>query len=594
MRSQAAELERVDRTARANLAWADRFVASLARAGVRDAVLCPGSRSAPLALAFERSPLTTHIALDERSGAYFALGLAKGARRPAAVLCTSGTAAANFFPAVLEARYGRVPLLVLTADRPPELRGIGAPQTIDQVKLYSENVRWFAEAGVPEEDRPGLEYVASLAERAVAEAWKAPGGPVHLNFPFREPLVPEPDAVPPFAEVADSEALVPDPPAPFPEAIRRLARSVRGRRRGILACGPDDPSPGFAAAIERLSSITGYPILADPLSPARYRGAAGARALGAYDSFLRSPSFAARGAELVLHFGAPPTSKALAAFSSRGASHVVVDAGGERRGVGRRSWPLLQADATLAAEALAEALASSCDPLPSWAESFRRAERVAREVLERRVAEAEDAEEAAVLPDLMRVLPDGAVLYVGNSMPVRDLDAFVPACDRPVRVLANRGLNGIDGVVSSALGASAAAGSPLLLVTGDLSFHHDLNALHLVRGGAAAATIVVIHNDGGGIFSFLPVARHPEFERCFATPHGLGFAPIAALYGIPHHSIESREELRERAEWSLAQRTTVLLEVRTSRSRNRAFHQSVWDEVIQAVDRESTTNGGAE
>jgi 2-succinyl-5-enolpyruvyl-6-hydroxy-3-cyclohexene-1-carboxylate synthase len=586
-----------------NLRWSERFVAELSRSGMRDVCICSGSRSAPLALAFHHSGMRTHVPLDERAGAYFALGLAKGGRRPVAVLTTSGTAAANLFPAIVEAFHARVPLIVVTADRPPELRDTGAGQTIDQVKLFGDLVRWFCEVGVPGPEPELMGYVGSLGARAMAEAWGPPSGPVHLNFAFREPLVPDPDlesldgsdagrsAGPDTGRSAAPPGETPHPtevPAPAPRTVARIARTLRSLRRGLLVAGPDDAPEELGEALARLAAVSGYPVLADPASQVRYGTHDRSRVHGAYDAFLRAPGFASRHApELIVQFGAAPTSKAFQLYAARHpeALHLLVDSAGEWRSPARRAREVVTADPTAFARALAESLGATADRLPSWGEAFSRAERASRDAIDRHLARSRGLSEGAAFADLIPCLPDGGTLYVGNSMAIRDLDLHVPAGGRRIRVLANRGANGIDGLVSSALGASAAVRGPLLLVTGDLSFHHDLTGLHAARGDAVRATIVVIHNDGGGIFSFLPVARHGDsFERYFATPHGLDFAHAAALYGIPFERVESREELRERAASSLERRAMEILEVRTDRDQNFDRHRELWDAVIEAVD----------
>jgi len=601
MRSRATDPERgiradsaAERNGALNVAWASRFVVALHAAGVREALLCSGSRSAPLALAFDRSPIRTRVCLDERAAGFFALGLAKASRRPVALVCTSGSAAANFFPAIVEASSARVPLILATADRPPELRDTGAPQTIDQIRLFGDQVRWFVEVGTPENSRAMLDYAASLGTRAAAEAWRAPQGPVHLNFAFREPLLPEPDLLPARltnASHAPESHAAPEPLRPPPRAIERLAKTTRSLRRGLILCGPDDNPPEFLGAVARLSEITGYPVLADPASQIRFGHRASVPILGAYDAFLRSPAFADRcGPELVIQFGAALTSKAYHAYAARHpeAVHVLVDPAAAWRNPSRRAREVVVADPPEAAVELAEMLEGSADPLPSWREDFEQAEHRAAEVLSRHVDRAGGIEECSLLPRLLDTLPEPGVLYVGNSMPIRDLDTFVPSHPRRIRVLANRGASGIDGLVSSALGASAASDAPLLLVAGDLSFHHDLNALHMAREEGVGVTVVVVNNDGGGIFSFLPVARHPAFERYFGTPHGLTFAPVASMYGIPHSAPRTWEELTRRAGASLRSRATELIEVRTDRAENRERHQAVWDDIIETIGRMRT------
>ncbi|HYJ33643.1 MAG TPA: 2-succinyl-5-enolpyruvyl-6-hydroxy-3-cyclohexene-1-carboxylic-acid synthase [Candidatus Binatia bacterium] len=590
-----------DGTGALNLRWAEAFAHALAEAGVTDAVIAPGSRSAPLAVALHTAPLRTHVALDERAGAFFALGLAKASRRPAAVLCTSGTAAANFHPAILEARHARVPLIALTADRPPELRDAGSPQTVDQIKLYGDAVLWFCEVGVPEAGADPQRYAASLGARAAAAAWGPPAGPVHLNFAFREPLLPAEGEANARARAASSLAPEGRPdardhegPLPSARAIERCARLLRARRRGLIVCGPDDDGAETAGAVLALAEATGYPILADPLSGIRYGDADPARVLGAYDAFLRAPSFAAGEApEAFVHFGAAPTSKALARYADRfpAAARIAVDPAGAFRDPSRRTREVFRSAAAPFARALADALVRVAEPLASWGSRFLAADRAAAGALAQGLARDGDAiTEAGLFPALVSTLPRGSLLVAGNSMPVRDLDAFVPEAGaaRAFRALGNRGVNGIDGVLSTALGASAASGAPALVVLGDLSFHHDLNGLAALREGRARAVIVVVNNDGGGIFSMLPVAEHADvFERYFGTPHGLGFEHAAALYGVSYARPAGLAALAARAGEALRAGENLILEVRSERNEGAAHRRALLAEAVRAVEAAS-------
>jgi 2-succinyl-5-enolpyruvyl-6-hydroxy-3-cyclohexene-1-carboxylate synthase len=583
-------------TAAANVAWAEAFVSALEERGVRDACVCSGSRSAPLVLALHRSSIRTHVPLDERAGAFFALGLAKASRRPVAIVTTSGTAAANLHPAAVEAHYARVPLILLTADRPPELRDAGAPQTIDQIRMFGSAARWFHEVGTPAADPDLVAYAAALGTRAVAEASGPPAGPVHLNFAFREPLVPEPESLAPRRSprrnVADAAspggAGDPEPPAPSPREVARVAAMLRPHGRGLIVCGPDDASPDLPAAVARLAAVTGYPILADPASQVRYGPHDRTRVLGTYDAFLRSPAFAAREApEVVLQFGPALTSKSFHQYLARhpGALELLVDPARGWRSPSRRARDVVAADPSAFANALADSLATGSDPLSDWSGPFDRAERAARGAIDRRRDSIPGLSEGYLFPELLEASPEGTLIYVGNSLAIRQLDLFAPASPKRLRILANRGASGIDGVVSSGLGAGAAGDFPVLVVTGDLSFHHDLNGLACVREGNARATIVVVNNDGGGVFSLLPIARHGEiFERYFGTPHGLDFAPAASMYGIPFARPDSLSAVRDRAAASLARRATEIVEVRTERTATRALHQAVRADVVRAVE----------
>ena len=579
-------------------AYVGAFVDELARAGVRHACFAPGSRSTPLVLALAREPrirLWDH--LDERSAAFFALGLAKTLGEPVALVCTSGTAAANFLPAVVEAHYSRVPLLVLTADRPPELRDVGAPQAIDQLRLYGPYAKWFVEVALPEATPALLRYARALAARAAATVREEPAGPVHLNFPFREPLIPLP-AEPPAVSGATALAwrgrpegepfarVLTGPKQPDASLVRELAELLAGLPRGLIVAGPQ-PGEALAPALAKLALTLGYPILAEPLSQVRCGSHDRTLVVDAYDAFLRDPEVSgALMPQVVLRFGAVPTSKPLLLYLERhaGARQIVVDPAG---------WPdplhlashVVHVDPVLLAESLVVQLGGmECRPEPAWAETWRAVDARARGAIAGELARIEEPFEGRVFAELAALLPDGATLFAGNSMPVRDLDTFFPGSARRIRFLANRGANGIDGVVSTALGAAAALTGPLALVIGDLSFYHDMNGLLAARRHGLRATIVLLNNDGGGIFSFLPQAEHGEqFERLFGTPHGLDFRHAATLYGLPFTRVESWPAFREAVQASLAGDGVSVIEVPTERARNVELHRRIWPAVAQAV-----------
>src|SRR5437763_6746136 len=523
----------------ATYAYAGALIDELAQAGVQHACICPGSRSTPLALCLaEHAAITRWVHVDERSAAFFAVGLAKASGTPVALVCTSGTAAANFLPAIVEARYGRVPLLVLTADRPPELRDNGAPQAIDQIHLYGGNVKWFVEMPLPDAAEPTLRYLRATAARAVATAMEGPAGPVHLNLPFREPLVPpSPDFLPHAGTEARSEdtekpscspclrddhhVVVAGPRVAPQETVADLARSLAATPRGLIVCGPQS-DPALAAAVTRLAAALGYPVLADPLSGVRCGRHSGAYVLDCYDAVLRDERAAALTPDVVLRFGATPTSKALLTFVRGVGRHVLVDGDGGWRDPVALAGEILHADAALLCAALVDEVANRsalraldrCAGDPAWAERWLTSDRRARGAIAAYLEQLGEPFEGKVFAELAEMLPDGATLYAGNSMPVRDLETFFAGSRRDVRFLSNRGANGIDGVVSSALGASAAlreadavplsraqvggvlhapAGvrAPLVLVIGDLSFYHDLNGLLAARRYGLDATIVL-------------------------------------------------------------------------------------------------------
>ena len=565
------------------------LVDELARAGVTDACLAPGSRSAPLALALAEHPgIGVHVHLDERSAAFFALGAAKRSGRPVVVVCTSGTAAANFHPAVLEADHARVPLLVLTADRPPELRGTGANQATDQLKLYGPAVRWFCEVGVPADDPAAGRYWRSLASRALAEAAGPPAGPVHLNLAFADPLVPLDPAPGPGRRLAGEPAPGRPGGAPWTAApagvraaadgdVAALAEAVRAEARGLLVAGWGaglDP-----AAVDAFAAASGWPVLADPLSGAR-RGPA---AVSTYDGLLRAPRFAAGyRPDLVVRVGGAPTSKALTAWLDETVPQVLVDPAGGWLDPGRSVSLRLTADPS----ALLAAVAARLDgrgPGP-WLGQWLAAERLAREAIDGLLEEWTEPFEGRVARDLVAWMPDGGTLVVGSSMPVRDVDAFA----RPregLRLLANRGLSGIDGFVATALGVAAAGEEPVAALCGDLTRLHDASSLLGAAGRPRGAVLVVCDNDGGGIFSFLPQARLPAelFEPLFGTPHGLDLAALAAAARVRSRVVEKAADLVPALDAALASGGTQLVVVRGDRAANLARHLALTEAVAAAV-----------
>src|SRR5579864_1824057 len=547
-------------------AYAGAFVDELQRAGVRNVVICPGSRSTPLAITFAaQSAIRTWMHVDERSAAYFGLGMAKQLHQPVALLCTSGTAAANFLPAVVEAKLTHVPLLVLTADRPHELRDNGAPQSIDQNRLYGTYVKWFVEVALPEATNTALRYIRTIAVRAAASVQANPAGPVHLNFPFREPLTPEPipgQSLPPVAQ-RDLVAWQGRPDnAPFVEVreapldvpaattMGYLMDMVRGARRGLIIVGPNDDL-ALVEPIVRLARRLGYPILADPLSQLRCGDHDRVMVLSSYDAFLRIDSFIESAQpELILRFGAMPTSKPLLLYLKRYASCplVIIDGHGGWEEPTQFASELFHANPAALCQAL---LDQSEEIQPSvsqaWLTMWQDADKLTQQTLQHAVQDFNELFEGRVFTELAGLLPDGTTLYTGNSMPVRDLDTFFWSSERRIRIMGNRGANGIDGVISSALGASAAGqDEATVLVLGDLSFFHDLNGLLAARLHWLNLTIVLINNDGGGIFSFLPQAAFPEhFEQLFGTPTGLDFRLAVQMYGGQFQRVEDWEQFRK-------------------------------------------------
>jgi 2-succinyl-5-enolpyruvyl-6-hydroxy-3-cyclohexene-1-carboxylate synthase len=579
------------------------FVDELVRCGVRQVCLCPGSRSTPLALAMARHPdIRLWLHLDERSAAYFGLGLARASRQPVALVCTSGTAAANFLPAVVEAYYSRIPLLVLTADRPHELRDNGAPQAIDQLQLYGTHVKWFFDLAEPSLDVGLVRHVRTIACRAVATARGGPPGPVHLNCPYREPLTPEPLAADTdwdaFAGRSDGRPYVAiscGPRAPDTDRVAELAELLASARRGLIVCGPQ-VDRGLAEPLLELAHALDYPVLADPLSGVRCGPHELSLVLDCYDAFLRDREIVERlQPEVVLRFGAIPTSAPVSLFLRHhaGCRQILIDDADAWNEPSSLASDVVQADPRLFCVALRDQLQSVLrqaqderdGSASDWTRTWQLVDRQARVTITEQLAEQDELFEGKVFAELAALLPDGATLYAGNSMPIRDLDTFFPASERRLDLLANRGTNGIDGVVSSALGASAADHGPLGLAIGDISFYHDSNGLLAARQYGLDVTIVLLNNDGGGIFSFLPQSSElaaEEFELLFGTPHGLDFRPLAETYGATFSRVASWDEFRTAVARGLREGGLHVVEVPTERSRNVTLHRELWPRVAAA------------
>lgn len=557
----------------------DEFV----RAGAQHAVIAPGSRNAPIAWVLgDRDDLTCWSVLDERQAGFFALGVAQSTGRPTIVTCTSGSAAANLHPAVLEAAHAGVPLIVLTADRPPELRDVGAGQAVDQIKLFGDAVRWFVEAGNHPVSDETLRHFRATACRAWAEATGTDPGPVHINLPLREPLSPERREL---GEVTRSPGAVGraggSPWTSFERPAASagdLAEAVSGAQRPLIVAG-QQLQPGLADAVADFCAATGAPLLADSLSQMRRAGIAQRAALvTGYDLILRSELVTQRlQPDLIVRVGALPTSKPLRAWLSRVDSRqIVIDPRGGRQEATRNADEVWIADPLTTFTAAADA---PHNVATGWTSTWLQLERAVQSAADHALGEEPFPFEPAVHRHVLGALDTGASVFISSSMPIRDVETYGPVARDDLRYLANRGSNGIDGIVSTALGVAAPFSCDrVVLLTGDLAFLYDASALAIANRHDIDITIVCVDNAGGGIFSFLPIAQHQEhFERFIATDSGVDTAAVVRAYGMDYSAPTNADELVE------AVKRAGFVHLRTDRAANKDGHDRVAAHVLESV-----------
>ncbi|MSU46013.1 MAG: 2-succinyl-5-enolpyruvyl-6-hydroxy-3-cyclohexene-1-carboxylic-acid synthase [Lacunisphaera sp.] len=565
-----------------NTLWCSVLVETLVQRGFRRAVISPGSRSAPLTIALSRHPrLETIPVLDERSAAFFALGLAKQRGRPVALVCTSGTAAANFLPAVVEARETGVPLLVLTADRPPELRDCHSGQTIDQVKIYGGYVNHHHECAVPEATMLMLRYLRQTVVHAVERTLRPVAGPVHLNCPFRDPLPPLPQALPAGINGAAFNGFFAGMGDYWPGAgVVKVALGdpiwlkFTNQPRGVIVVGPNEPVSGdlFAQSVGRISRALGWPVLADALSPVRTHASAAGHLVIHYDTLLRNDKLAAAlPPAQVICIGGWPTSKVLRAWLRRAdpETMIVTERAGNEDALHLRTG-FARSDLTVWSQGF-----SGKKRLPAYTKRWLEADQKVGRTLAAEFRKIKGLIEPQWVRVLARNLPERTVCFIASSMPVRDAEYFWPAGNGRQRIHFSRGANGIDGTLSTALGA-AHGGTPAVLVTGDLALLHDTNGFLVRPKFKGSLTIVLINNQGGGIFQHLPVAQfNPPFEEFFATPQEADFKKLCAAYGVTHVRVRDVKHLAGLVV-KLPPRGIRLLELRTNRRRDAAFRKELF------------------
>jgi 2-succinyl-5-enolpyruvyl-6-hydroxy-3-cyclohexene-1-carboxylate synthase len=564
------------------------LVDELSAVGVEDVVISPGSRSTPISMLVNEHPsLKGRIAVDERGAGFFALGIAKSTKKPTALICTSGTAASNYYPAIAEAKESRIPLIVITADRPHELRDVGAPQTMNQLGMYGNFVKQFVELALAEANETMYQYVRTVINRVYKSTMTAPKGPVHLNVPLREPLVPNFEIEDLFQGGKRSEAMYTHTiqtnatlPLQFAE---QLVNKISAKQKGLLVCGTYTDEAALPKIVQ-LGEKLGFPIICDPLSNARSMKQTSNHLIDSYDTFLRFEDVKKElEADLIIRFGAMPVSKPFSQYvkATTGLEQYVVDEGDIWRDPTLQASSMISCSDIAFCDGLLELLTDRNITTTEWLEKWMSINQQTKAVL-KEAEQLEEFFEGKIVQLLEKHMPESSMLFVGNSMPIRDVDTFFSVNEKDIKIAGNRGVNGIDGTIATAFGM-AASGENVYLLVGDLTFYHDMNSLVLSKLHNLPITVILINNNGGGIFSFLPQSKEEKhFEALFGTPLGIEFKYATRLFGGEHYKINNWDQFIELMEQN--QKGLRVIELETNRQENYEMHQKIWSKVREQLN----------
>lgn len=583
-----------------NTLWAETFVNELAECGIKFVCISPGSRNTSLTLAFaENKNIKSFVHIDERSSAFFALGLAKVSGSPVAVVTTSGTAAAELYPAIIEAYQQRVPLIVCTADRPPEMLGCGANQTINQNNLYKNHIRCFLNAGLPEPTHKRIKHIKILAHRAVFESFIRSRGPVHLNFPFRKPF--EPDD---YTDDVSSELInfanlplsnfqygesIDEPALQNEKWFVHLFKYFLKFEKGLIVAGPENYNLPFHQNCLKLSNLLGYPLIADGASQLRFGQTYDENLITNFDAVLRSNKFSGKHKpDIIIQFGRTVTSKTLEEyFNECNSPRFMINEFGDWFDPSNKANGVYACKPFLFCEKINERLEKGkfLRKESNWLYEFKAADIKANNVRIKIIEHAKFPNEGRVIKELIDALPDDINLMLSNSMPVRDFDYFAPRTDKKISVFNNRGASGIDGITSTALGILADSGKPTLLLTGDMAFYYDLNGLLAAKKYSLPLVIVLVNNNGGGIFEVLPISDYGKvFKEYFIASHHLDFAPFVKGYGGNYKLIQSWEDFSSSIKKAFKQKKFTVLEIKTNAKKSLKNRRLYWAKTSEALN----------
>jgi len=581
-----------------NFIWGKAFVNQLCDLGVRFACISPGSRSTPITLAFaEQKKIKCFVHIDERVSGFFALGLAKASDLPVAIVTTSGTATAELYPAIIEAYQQRIPLLICTADRPPELLNTGANQTINQWNLYKNHIRWFKYLGLPQLSVNRIINLQKITEKAFETSLIKNKGPVHLNFPFRKPL--EPNS---FTDEVDDEILMAikstflsksninrneDLSKREAKQIIKISENIIEKPQGLIIVGPKEYDPDFVSNIKQLSKVTGYPILADGVSHLRFKTSVSDKNICCnYNAYLRSQKFKNNHKPaIILQFGRTVTSVFLQNYIGQSNPlRFIINEYGDLFGQSNKSKVFKINPVSFCKNLIRILTESKFKRNHNWIKIFKKAETLTEEIKTSLLKKSNLKIEPKIFSEIISIIPSNTKIMVGNSLPVRDFDNFVGKTNINLKLFFNRGASGIDGVTSTALGI-ASIEKPTILITGDLSFLHDLNALLPAKKYSIPLIVILINNNGGGIFEMLPISSEKKlFNTFFKTPHNLNISFLVKSFGLEHHLIKGTKDFQNKLKSSFLKKSLTVLEIKTDSSLSKKNRKQYWADVVKKIE----------
>ena len=571
-----------------NTIWCDLFIDQLVNLGVKFACVSPGSRSTPLIVSLASNQnIVLHTIVDERSSGFFALGLAKKSGMPVVVVTTSGTAVAELYPAIIEAYYQRVPLIICTADRPPVLRNSGANQTINQHNIYGNHIRYFADAGLP--DLKKLSTIKRLARDVVQYSCYMDKGPVHINFPFEKPF--EPNNYTDKIDVSKIEYSFSNmkrkekQPVKNRIELKGLAKKMALIERGLIIAGSNNYEPGFTKQLVNFSKKFSYPIYVDGAASFRFGNHSKQNIIENLTAIVRAKDFQKHfDPDLIIQFGGAPTSNILLEFFKKSsAEKILINKFGDRNDPSQTTNTVLPIDSTLFCATLNKIDISINKS--QWLKSFQCMNEIASKQKTKFINGASFPFEGRIANEIFESIPSKSNVIISNSLPIRDVDFFASSNKKQINIYTNRGASGIDGINSTALGIAKASKQSNFLIIGDLAFYHDLNGLYNAGKFGIPLTVVLINNNGGGIFESLPISEHKDhFTENFLTPMELNFTKLVQAYGGHFTKIKNWKELSIKIRKSVDIKILSVLEIRTDAKKSLLQRQKYWKAVANKID----------